>query len=450
MGDHPRGLIPRGLGGLAGHLTGLGFERGWNVGAAASRVMGAGDYSVPWQVSMNSLVTQGNIPAVHNSKAGLRLCHKEFIGPIYSTIAYTNRVIRINPGLSTAFPWLSKIAPNFAQYKLHGMIVTFISSLTNAVASFSSLGAVIIACDLNSAADPAMSQTAMEQMQFVASAKASETIVAPVECSPKEGAAIHSYIRQGPVPASASINDYDHCMLQVATSGMPSDGVEIGRLYISYDIEFLGAKVLSTPGQSAHYYQQANVAGMNAPFGVLTSPVLDYDGIGLKFEPSPAVGYDSFTIPANTAKAFEFEMSLKADAPVGSAFPTLSLTNCTTFNYWRGKTSSTIVCPDAGTVVSMNCNYSLAFKVTDISLPVKVTLQWTTITTTSKIDYNWYVLPTDPGNLLSSVYEFNALRPAPREPDEVEDEKNNDEEEPEMVSVRPGAAALAAPKKLKP
>jgi len=253
--------IPRAIGAGASHLLGGSAGTGWDMGRRFSQnVLGWGDYSVPWKGKMNSLVSAGNVPEVHGvSESGVRLCHKEFIGQLYSSTAFTNHEFVINPGIDDTFPWLSSIAANFQEYRLDGMVISFKSELTNAVATFSSLGSVIIATDLNPAAPAAASQVAMEQMQFVASAKPNESIVAPIECAPQFGGHDVRFIRTGSVPASASICDYDHGKLQVATVGQPSDGVALGRLYVSYDITLLNPKLTNVA------YQNTAIYGLTAP-----------------------------------------------------------------------------------------------------------------------------------------------------------------------------------------
>lgn len=358
-------LLPRAVGGALGTLVGKP-QAGWDVGAEFSKkVMGWGDYTAPWNVSMNSLVSVGQSPTVANiSDAGIRLSHREFIGSVYSSTTFSNNVYYVNPGLSGTFPWLAKIASNFQQYELMGCLVTFKSALTNAVATFSSLGSVIIAADMNAAASPAASQIQLEQMQFVASAKPSESIVAPIECAPRLGGAGVRYIRPGTVPSGASILDFDHCMIQVATSGQPTSGVEIGRLYISYDIKLLNPKMVAGAGSVASY----NFTPVSTYCYGVAPITKNFDNIGLLFPIQAGTGYDTVTIPAGSGSEFIYEYSVKSTNTLTATTCTQTFGNCIASTRLMANSLTAMLVPDAG-LQSTSVIFSSYVRILDPTLP---------------------------------------------------------------------------------
>src|SRR5437868_8025472 len=68
---------------------------------------------------------------------GVRICHREYIQNVITGTANTFNLqsFPLNPGLPQVFPWLSKIAIGFEQYKINGMIWEFRSTSANAFKS---------------------------------------------------------------------------------------------------------------------------------------------------------------------------------------------------------------------------------------------------------------------------------------------------------------------------
>jgi hypothetical protein len=442
-----RRFVPRAIGGAAGALTGRGAKAGWELGADFSKkILGWGDYSVPWSVSMNSLVTRGQAPVVSNvTESGVRLTHREYLGTLFSTTSFSNNVYYINPGLNGSFPWLSRIAANFQQYELMGAVITFKSALTDAVASFSSLGSVIIAADMNSAAAPATSQLQLEQMQFVASAKPSQEIVAPIECAPKLGGAGVRYIRTGAVPTSASILDYDHCLIQVATAGQPSGGVELGRLYISYDVKLLNPKML-TPAGSVASYTYTPVSSY--PFGV-AGPTRVYDTLGLGL-PGDGTGFKTLVFPPGAGSEFSIDFYVNAGGDMLAAIPTLTLTNVTASTRKFPNNSNIMGTPIAG-ATTRAWTGSFLLKIVDPSVEAKIVVgsDIPFHATTVAGEFEVFMTPSTAVSLLGFTTGTNGVfrdwaEPITGDPDE--------EKQPDMIVVDqyagPPAAAAAAGQRL--
>ena len=61
--------------------------------------------------------------------------HREFLGVINSSSAFTTQVFELNPGLSRLCPWGSSIANNFQQYKVNAMAFEFVSTSATALST---------------------------------------------------------------------------------------------------------------------------------------------------------------------------------------------------------------------------------------------------------------------------------------------------------------------------
>jgi hypothetical protein len=304
-------------GGAAGGMLGSA------AGSALSKLFGWGAYGQPWTVKGNSLVTQGNIPAMHAlGDSGMRVVHKEYAFPVYSTTGFNCFSYPINPGMDQLFPWLCQIAQNFQSYKLMGMVVCFKSAVPEGLAAFGSMGQVIIAADQNPSAISPQYQTQMEQMQFVTSGKPSESLVGPIECSPNgsgsQGASL--LVRTGALAANQVLNNYDHGVLHVATIGQPAAGVLLGSVYTSYDIVMLNPT--SYPeGSTGHGARYTNTTGCDAthPFGTTYTKV--YDTYGLTFDAT------SVTFPIGTHGRILLTWYAYGNSTAGLTFPAVTFTN---------------------------------------------------------------------------------------------------------------------------
>jgi hypothetical protein len=83
--------------------------------------------SVPAAVS--TVVRGRGKPRMRSTPEGIRVVHSELIGVLLSSsTAFTTTSFVINPGRVDVFPWLSNIASNYDQYRMHGLKFRLVSS----------------------------------------------------------------------------------------------------------------------------------------------------------------------------------------------------------------------------------------------------------------------------------------------------------------------------------
>jgi len=237
----------------------------------------------------------------------------------------------INPGVSDSFPWLSALASNFEQYAFAGLIFEYISNSGDAITSANTaLGKVILATDYNAANMPFGTEQEMLITEFSNFNKPSQNILHAVECDPKMRPQLLNYVRVGPPPASTDIKTYDLGNTSVATVGMQGTSVNVGALWVSYDV-FLCKPVLSALAGShcAHMvsqeYTNANpIAGLSQLAGNITMTVLS----------------NKLTFPANvTSGNYLLTMDWQGTAQAVTVQPVLTLTNCSAIVAWNGDTN---------------------------------------------------------------------------------------------------------------
>lgn len=237
------GKAIRGAGALAGGMFGAS-RLGRSVGATISRVFGQGDYVT--NNPMNNSLFAGGPPTFSPLTSGFRIRHREFIKDVNSSTGFAATSYRINPGLPDLFPWLSQVASNFEEYKIHGMCVWLNSSSATAVSSTNTaLGIWGIVTQYDAAEDDFTNKQQCENYVGAQSAVPSKSILHGIECKPGSNVLDKYFVRKGELSADLDIKFYDQGKVQVFTQGSQAVSV-IGELWVTYDIEFTKPRLSSS------------------------------------------------------------------------------------------------------------------------------------------------------------------------------------------------------------
>jgi len=310
----------------------LGGKVGGWVGDLASKAMslitGMGDYEVKENSIVQSLGAggSGQVPQFLSAGGCSRISHREFLGLVTSPgSAFTLSSFPINPFNPTTFPWLSEIAGSFETFRFRGIVVEFVSTYGDAVASTNaSLGSVILATQYNTAAPAFATQSQMENYQYATSCKPSVSMIHPVECDPSQLPMEHLYVFPTTllgIPSDPRWSTLGTTYL--ATVGQQS-AATLGELWISFDIEFYQPKLISSVasnGLAAHYFLnniQASSWNGNAPVPptVLTAPTV-YSG-DLILAPNGSLG---FTFPAGLSGTYLVVLSISCPSGTSVTSP---------------------------------------------------------------------------------------------------------------------------------
>jgi len=271
--DRMMRAVPRGtfaaMGGAAGGPVGAA------IGAGISAVTGYGDYTVTSNTLAKRSAAVNEVPSFSLGK-GIRVQHREYLSEVLvpaSPGTFTNRSFRLNPGNGLMFPWLSKLANQYQQYKVRGMVVYFKSTSSEYTAA-QALGSIVIATNYNVVDANYANLIEMQNSEFCVSAKPSLSLVHAIECDPSKCAYKQYYTASENLPVSPT-NDFAN--VQVATAGLAATaGSSLGQLWISYDIELIkpvigvGGSTIANLG-SGTYFNWA--ASLGAPLGDATNLV---------------------------------------------------------------------------------------------------------------------------------------------------------------------------------
>lgn len=237
-------------GGTVGTLLGGMFNRpnlgkaiGRYLGTGIGSIFGSGDYTLTGMQPQYNVLTNGaQIPKFDQSRHSTVISHREYLGDITGTTAFTIQEYALNPGMANTFPWLSSVAVQFQEYRIHGMIFEFRPLITDFVTA-GQPGVVVMATNYNAEAAPYTTKQQMENSEFAVSVKPTCNLIHGIECAGNQTILPQRYVRNGSLPTDVDLQLYDYGKFQFATQGNPV--AVIGELWVSYTIEFF--KPILTP-----------------------------------------------------------------------------------------------------------------------------------------------------------------------------------------------------------
>lgn len=243
-GSSAGALLGSALGGPAGGAMGGMLGRG--AGALLSKIFGHGDYQVSnvQGVKENSLIVANaaNIPEFGTGRVAVKFRHREFLGDIVSSStigAFKIDSYSINPGLPASYPWLSNVVgSSFQQYRINGQTYEFRSMSADALNSTNTaLGSVIMATDYDSPDATFTTKQQMENTEYGVSCKPSVNMMHAIECARGQTPVSELYIRAFANPVNTDLRLYDLGRFSIATVGCQAASVNLGELWVTYDID---------------------------------------------------------------------------------------------------------------------------------------------------------------------------------------------------------------------
>jgi len=178
------------------------------------------------------VVTKIAGPKYRASKNGsVCISHKELIGDVNGSVNFSVLRSRINPGLSTMFPWLSSVAPNYESYKFKRLHFKYVPSC-----STSATGVVYLTVEF----DPQDSIPTSERQiaSYDGAVTGSVWTRHEYNCAARNLHKRSSYfVRNGTVPDN-ELQLYDVGYVIGATSGN-ADNSLLGKLWVEYEVELI-------------------------------------------------------------------------------------------------------------------------------------------------------------------------------------------------------------------
>lgn len=298
----PWGQFGRRIGGIAGGMLGSKYGAGKLGNAVGSKlgsylhyigkIFGSGDYVTASDgVKQNSLLNnvESQIPSFGSKSNEVRIRHREYLGDVISSGtagAFNIQSFPLNPGVASTYPWLSQVCgATFQQYRINGQVYEFRSMSADALNSTNTaLGSVVMATDYDSKDNVFNTKQQMENTMFGVSCKPSSCMIHAIECARSQTAVSELYIRASAVPSGADIRLYDQGRFSIATVGCQGTNVNLGELWVSYDITLI--KQIEQPPGFLNLFTDFNLAGTDATKPLLLDTSVNktqpaYDTIGV-------------------------------------------------------------------------------------------------------------------------------------------------------------------------
>lgn len=262
-----------------GGFTGLKRYAGKLASTAAKSaiksVTGYGAYKVGGSYGMSGL----QAPKILNGASAdgsVVISHREFLGdvlsgsnsPYFAISEYT-----INPGNDNTFPWLSQIAKNFQEWRLEGMAFHYRTMSADALsATNTALGTVMMATQYDPMLPTPLSKQQMDNLEFSQSVKPSQSCVHYIECAKGQTPLTNMYVAPGPEQQVGDPRFYDFGKFFIATQGVQTGSVNLGELWVTYQIRLFKPMLFDALGKESDWFQVRTTNGLTensgpAPFG---------------------------------------------------------------------------------------------------------------------------------------------------------------------------------------
>jgi hypothetical protein len=246
---HPHKGLLRSLGSTIGGAA-YGAEGGI-IGATAGELLGNlfgwGDYTaapVNYEVANNTTVgfvtpMAAQIPMMHTEDGSCRIRKREFVADVVMTNTFTTSFFFLNPADATTFPWLSKVASNFEQFKFLGLTFGYRSLTANAlgVAGSPGMGSITVLTQYDVFDSPVFNKQQANNALFATSCKPSENMLHPVECDPEQTPSQPLYTGVNEI---AGIADRDLRLNTLGYTSVCTTGAasiyNAGELWVTYDV----------------------------------------------------------------------------------------------------------------------------------------------------------------------------------------------------------------------
>lgn len=226
------------------------YTKWWNSGSQSPPALPAPKNSAPVAINYVKRVPK---PRFQSMAGGVRIVHREYFADVVGNTTFGTSAYNVQPGLPTAFPWLSQIANNFEKYKFKRLTFHYVN-----ISATSERGRVTLALDKDALDDaPA---TKAELFQYEGAAEGSVWDKLSLNCPHALERVL--FTRNGTI-SNSDLKTYDIGKLIVAVSNT-ADTSTVGELFVEYEVELSIPQPKSCP---AAYVVAGGTISKTAPYG---------------------------------------------------------------------------------------------------------------------------------------------------------------------------------------
>lgn len=359
------------VGGAVGSILGpLGSQVGLAAGNWISKITGMGAYTI----NKNHLWSESKQnPSFDNTGFGHIVTHREFLQDISGSTGFALTSFPVNPGQDTTFPWLSRLAANYEQYELLGLLFEYKPTCGFSVGSTNTaLGTVIMSTNYDAVEPSFTSKQTMESYLFTTSGSPVSPQIHPIECQRNANVLTDLYVRTGNQPSQTDLRLYDVGNFQIATTGMQAVNV-VGELWVTYKVRLIKPRILNVGDTTEMLHAVSSAAGtatQAAPFGTT--------GAAIRFGSTMSIAFPTTNtfVLSNIGRyliAMSFVGSTISGVPsvaLGANISNLTILNNNTSN---SVTSNTVTVGSLLGVINVNAQGSGAANTCTVTGPTALT-----------------------------------------------------------------------------
>lgn len=216
---------------------------------------------------------------VRATREGCHVEHKELLGTVNGSVAFTALKYVCNPGMAATFPWLSVQAQQWEQYRFNKLRFRYLTRTAT-----TTVGSVLMAPDYDPSDEAPTSELTVSTYQdCVEDAVWVEELVCDLRPSSMFSMGARKFVRSGSV-GPEDLKLYDAANLFLCT--VEETGASaIGKLWVEYDVDFFVPQLPVTgaavPKLSSLYVNDVNQIYTTATPALLLFPDTFADGLGI-------------------------------------------------------------------------------------------------------------------------------------------------------------------------
>lgn len=175
----------------------------------------------------------GKAPAIKSSRDTCNIKHREFIGNVQGSAAFTvGNTFSVNPGLRATFPWLSIMAQAWEEYRFRSLRFCYYTRTGS-----NTQGSVMMAPDYDASDDAPATEFVLSSYDEVVEDAPWKDMCCVLKANLMSGAGgRRHFVRSGALAPNQDIKLYDVARFFVGT--VDGAAVSWGKLWVEYDIDF--------------------------------------------------------------------------------------------------------------------------------------------------------------------------------------------------------------------
>lgn len=216
------------------------------------------------------------IQIIKSGPNSYRFRKSEFLVGVTTNTTFTNAIARleVNPGLSATFPWLSQIAQQWEEYRFHNIEFEYVTR-----AATSQAGNILIAPDYDCSDPTPTTELILSSYEDAVEDALWKDITCRLNNKSMFPNGERKFVRSGPVVGSLKLYD----VAQLFYAPIASSAIDVGRLWVHYDVEFFVASNDSGGGSrnsSVSFFQNQSSQSITTA----TAVIVDVAGNGTWIE----------------------------------------------------------------------------------------------------------------------------------------------------------------------